>query len=81
MGNGFWACIYIFYSNISSMVIYLQGLDKYEIKSTDDGKTYKKTRPEVQMVKIYKFVRSNFMTCDVTKCQTLTTQVSQNVGH
>ena len=30
--SGFWACIYIFYSNQSSMVVNLRGLDKYSSK-------------------------------------------------
>ena len=32
--SGFWACIYIFYSNRSSMVVNFQGLDKYVSKHT-----------------------------------------------
>ena len=48
VGSGFWACIYIFYSNISYMVINLRGLDRYESNHTDDGQTDGKTRTEVR---------------------------------
>ena len=34
-------CIYIYYSNRSSMVINLWGLDKYYNNHTGDGKTYR----------------------------------------
>ena len=37
--SGFWACIYIFYSNRSSMVINLWGLDTYESNNTGGGQT------------------------------------------
>ena len=69
----FWACIYIFYSNQSSMVINLRGLDKYEINNTGDGKTYGQTIMEVLKGKIYEFVRSNIMTPGVMKRRTLMT--------
>ena len=61
MGSGFWACIYICYSNGSSMVINLQGLDKYESNNTGDGQTDGETRMEVRTVNIYEFVRSTIM--------------------
>ena len=35
------------YSNKSSMVINLRGLDKYESNHTNDGQTDRKTRTEV----------------------------------
>ena len=54
--SGFWACIYIFYSNRSSMVINFRGLDKYESKHTGDGQTDGQTRTEVRTGKIYEFV-------------------------
>ena len=50
---------YIFYSNQSSMVINLRGLDKYEISHTGGGQTDGQTRTEVRTGKIYRFVRSN----------------------
>ena len=47
--SGFWACIYIFYSNQSSMIVNLWGLDKYGSKhicsqkniQVNVGETYK----------------------------------------
>ena len=77
--SGFWACIYIFYSNRSSMVINLRGLDKYESNHTGDGQTDGKTRTEVCTGKIYEFVRLNVTTTGVTDCWTLMTRVSWNV--
>ena len=61
MGSGFWACIYIFYSNRPSMVINLRGLDKYQSNHTGDGQTDGETRTEVRTGKIYEFVRSIIM--------------------
>ena len=81
MGSGSWACIYIYYSNRSYMVINLKRLDKYESNHTDGGQTDGKTRTEVRMGKIYEFLRWNVVTRDVTKRQTLITRVSRNVGH
>ena len=61
VGSGFWACIYIFYSNRPSMVINLRGLDKYQSNHTGDGQTDGETRTEVRTGKIYEFVRSTIM--------------------
>ena len=66
---------YIFYSNRSSMVINLQGLDKYESNHTDDGQTNGRTRTEIRTENIYKFVRSNVVTHGVTEHQTIMTWV------
>ena len=55
--SGFWACIYIYVSNRSSMVINLRGLYKYESNHTSDGQTNGQTRTEVRTGKIYEFVR------------------------
>ena len=63
---GFWACIYIFYSNISSKVFNLWGLDKYKSNYTGDGQTEGKTRTEVRTGNIYEFVQSNIVTRCVT---------------
>ena len=79
--SGFWACIYIFYSNQSSMVINLRRIDKYKSNHTVYGKTYGQKRVEVCTGKIYEFVRLNFMTPGVTERRTLMTRVSRKVGH
>ena len=73
--SGFWDRIYIFYSNRSSMVINLQGLEKYESNHTDDGKTDNQTRMEVRTRKIYKFIRSDVGTRGVRERRTLMTRV------
>ena len=52
----FWACTPIFYSNRSSKVINLKGLDKYEINHIGDVQTDGKTRTEVRTGKIYEFI-------------------------
>ena len=52
--GGFWACIYIYYSNRSSMVVNLRGLDKYGSKHTGSqtkiqakiGETYEQMRTD-----------------------------------
>ena len=54
--GGFCACVYIYYSNRSSMVINLRGLDKYESNHTGDGQTDGKTRTEVRTGNIYELV-------------------------
>ena len=79
--SGFWACIYIFDSNRSSMVINLRGLNKYESNHTGDGKADGQKRTEVRTGNIYEFLRSNVVTRGVTERQTLITQVSRNVGN
>ena len=79
--SGFWACIYIFYSNRSSIVINLRGLDKYDSNHTGDGQTDGQTITGVCTGKIYEFAQSNVMTPDVTERQTLMTWVPRNVKH
>ena len=57
------------------MVINLKGLDKYESNNTGDVQTDGQTRTEVCTGKIYKFVRSNVVTCGLTERRTLMTRV------
>ena len=44
---------YIYYSNLSYMVINLWGIDEYESNRTGDGQTDGQTRTRVHMGKIY----------------------------
>ena len=68
--SGFGACVCIFYSNRSSMVINLRGLDKCASDHTGNGQTDDQTRMEVRTVNIYKCVRSNAVTRGVTERRT-----------
>ena len=79
--SSFWACIYIFYSNRSYMIINFRGLDKYDSNRTGDRQTDGQTITEVRKGKIYEFVRSNVMTPGVTEFRKLITWLSLNVGN
>ena len=63
----FWDFIYILCSNQSSMLTNLRVIDKYDSNHRCDLQTDRKTRTEVRTVNIYRFVRSNVVTCGVTE--------------
>ena len=52
--SGFWACIYIFYSNQSSLVVNLRGLDKYGSKHTGSH-----TNMQAKIGGMYKQIRTD----------------------
>ena len=78
---GFGACIYIFYSNQSFMVINFWGLDKYESNHTGDIQTDGQTRTEVCTGKLHEFLKSNAVTSGITERRILMTRVSRIFGH